>query len=304
MTTTALIIDDSEAVRKRIAQTLAERRVFDHFLFAGDGLDGYRQLRRHEVDLVLCDLDMPGLDGFKFLRMVHSDPTHHEVPVILLTGYEDIESKVKGLSAGASDYLTKPFDDLELIARVNVHLNLKRLRDELREKNRELETLARCDGLTGVANRRHLMESLESEFARCCRYARPFSLMMLDLDHFKHINDGYGHHVGDDVLVRVSQVLAQSLRENDLLGRYGGEEFAVMLPETDLPSALVVAERCREAVAEVRIPLPEGELTVTTSVGLASLPDARFGGLADLVRAADGALYEAKRAGRNRLSAA
>lgn len=304
MSTTVLIIDDSEAVRKRIAQTLSERQVFEQFLFAADGLAGFKQLRGNAVDLVLCDLDMPGLDGFKFLRMVTSDPSMKEVPVILLTGHEDIDSKVKGLSAGASDYLTKPFDDLELIARVNVHLHLKRLRDELREKNRELEFLARRDGLTGVANRRFLMECLESEFTRCRRYGRPFSLMMLDLDHFKRINDNFGHHVGDEVLVRVAQVLSQSLRENDLLGRYGGEEFAVILPETDRAAALVVAERCRMAVQEIEIPVPDGVLRVTTSAGLASVPDARFGVLGDLVKAADGALYEAKRGGRNRLRAA
>ena len=300
-----LIIDDSESVRNRIKRTLVEREVFSKFYFAADGLEGFRQLRRHSIDLILCDLDMPGLDGFKFLRMLQSDPAKQTVPVILLTGHEDIDSKVKGLSAGASDYLTKPFEDMELIARVNVHLHLKRLRDELREKNRELEILARQDGLTGVANRRHLMERLEVEFARCARYRRPFSLMMLDLDHFKSINDTHGHQVGDVVLKEVARCLGEVLRTNDVLGRYGGEEFAVVLPETDVDAAVAVGQRCREAIADLKIPLEdEAVLRVTVSIGVAGQPDIRHCKSSDLVHAADAALYEAKRSGRNRLNAA
>lgn len=305
VTSTVLIIDDSEAVRRRLQQTLETHHVFDHYVAAGDGLDGYRKLRQQPVDLVLCDLDMPGFDGFKFLRMLTGDASVQQIPVILLTGHEDVDSKVKGLSAGASDYLTKPFHDAELIARVNVHLNLKRLRDELGEKNRELETLARVDALTGAKNRRCLMEVLQSEFDRCRRYERPFSLLMFDLDHFKQINDQHGHQTGDEVLVAVAKALASALRSNDTVGRYGGEEFAVVLPETSREAAVAVAERCRSLVEALRIPLVDGtDLRVTTSVGLASVPDAGIADLSDLVRIADGALYEAKRGGRNRLVAA
>lgn len=272
---------------------------------ACDGLDGFRQMRQHAVDLVLCDLDMPGFDGFKFLRMVSGDSKLQHTPVILLTGHEDMGTKVKGLSAGASDYLTKPFDDLELIARVNVHLKLKRLQDELSEKNCELEKIARIDALTGVSNRRHLMEVLQTEFERCRRYTRPFALLMFDLDHFKKVNDTYGHQAGDAVLVEVAAALQTALRLNDTVGRYGGEEFAVVLPETDAEAALLVGERCRTLVEELNVnygaKLP---LKVTASIGLAAVPDAGICDLDGLIKVADSALYRAKGAGRNRLVAA
>lgn len=302
--TTCLIIDDSEGVRNRLIEGLSSAQVFDRFITAEDGLEGFRKMRSEAVDLVLCDLDMPAFDGFKFLRMKCGDPSLSEVPVILLTGREDVDSKVRGLSAGASDYLTKPFDQLELIARVNVHMNLKRLRDELREKNEELERLARTDELTGVANRRYLMECLEQEFARSQRYQRPFSLLMADLDHFKRINDSYGHQVGDDVLVRTAAAMRSTLRQNDIVGRYGGEEFALMLPETEVEGALTVAERCRQMIEELVVEVQGVRVPVTASLGLATNPSASIASVDALMRVADGALYEAKRAGRNRVVAA
>lgn len=301
MTTTVLIIDDSEAVRHRIGRILQQHHIFERFLYGGDGLEGFRILRQESVDLVLCDLDMPGIDGYKFLRMVQSDPAQRAVPVIILTGHEDIDSKVKGLGAGASDYLTKVFNDLELIARVKVHLHNKLLQDELRRKNEELARIARIDGLTGVANRRYLMEQLEVEFQRCLRYGHPFALMMLDLDHFKSVNDTHGHHAGDAVLATVAQVISTTLRTHDVFGRYGGEEFAAFLPETDKEDAVGVAERCRAAVADTPVHVGETTLRVTASMGLAAVTDAKLHQLTELVRMADGALYTAKRDGRNRL---
>lgn len=296
-----LIIDDSEATRRQLRGRLEHAGVFQRFAFAGDGLQGYRQVRKDPVDLVLCDLDMPGFDGFKFLRMKAADPRLAEIPVILLTGREDVESKIKGLSAGASDYLTKPFNDLELIARVNVHLNLKRLRDQLTEKNQELERIARVDGLTGVANRRFLMEALEAEFVRCRRYRRPFTFIMIDLDHFKRVNDEFGHQVGDEVLEAAAQVMCSTLRINDLVGRYGGEEFAVMLPETAGEGAWAVADRCRRLIETLGIESGGRSVPTTASVGMASVPQVDVHTVADLVRLADGALYEAKHGGRNRV---
>ena len=302
VTTTVLIVDDSEAMRNQLRQTLEKHRMFDEFLTANDGLEAYRKLRTNKVDLVLCDLDMPRFDGFKFLSLATADATTLEIPVILLTGHEEIENKVKGLSAGASDYLTKPFHPAELIARVRVHLDMKHLRDQLREKNRDLEVLARVDALTGVANRRWLMEALTAEFTRCQRYNRPCSLLMFDLDHFKNINDQYGHQAGDAVLISVAKVLQSALRASDTIGRYGGEEFAIILPETRCADAITVAERCLSLVRELPIGVDSQTLHVTTSVGIAGLPDDAIHNLQELVRAADDALYEAKRNGRDRLT--
>jgi diguanylate cyclase (GGDEF)-like protein len=224
--------------------------------------------------------------------------------VILLTGQEQVGSKVRALDAGATDYLVKPFHEAELVARLRVHLKVKQLQDALREKNHELEELSRRDPLTSVYNRRAFHESLELEFARHARYARPFSFMMVDLDHFKRVNDTHGHQAGDLALTTAANVLVATLRTNDVVGRYGGEEFAVLLPETPPAAALLVAERCRATIANT--PLVHGEtvFSVTASIGLASMPDPRVSSTEELIRLADEALYAAKDHGRNRLIAA
>lgn len=301
---TLLIIDDSEAVRTRVKESLAQSGLFDTILEAADGLIGFKMLREHAVDLVLCDLIMRGVDGFKFLALKRSDRTYDDVPVILLTGQETVGSKVRALESGASDYLVKPFDDAELVARLRVHLKVKQLQDALREKNRELEDLSRRDPLTGVANRRAFYELLTSEYARCQRYGRPFSFMMVDLDHFKRVNDTHGHQAGDVALVSTAKLLVGQLRTNDMVGRYGGEEFAVILPETPHNAALLVAERCRVKIASTPLVYNDAVFSVTASMGLASLPDPRAVSIEEMIRLADEALYDAKRQGRNRLIAA
>ncbi len=301
---TLLIIDDSEAVRNRVKESLASSGLFDTVLEAPDGLLGFKLLREHSVDLVLCDLIMRGVDGFKFLALKRSDRKYDDVPVILLTGQENVGSKVRALDSGASDYLVKPFDDAELVARVKVHLKVKQLQDALREKNRELEDLSRRDPLTGVANRRAFHEALATEFARCARYGRPFSFMMVDLDHFKAVNDTHGHQAGDVALISTAKLLVSQLRTNDMVGRYGGEEFAVILPETPHANALQVAERCRAKIAGTPLVHNDTVFSVTASMGLASLPDPRVSSTEEMIRLADEALYDAKRQGRNRLIAA
>lgn len=301
---TVLIIDDSEAVRNRVKESLASSALFDTVLEAADGLIGFKMLREHPVDLVLCDLIMRGVDGFKFLALKRSDRKFDDVPVILLTGQENVGSKVRALDSGASDYLVKPFDDAELVARVKVHLKVKQLQDALREKNRELEDLSRRDPLTGVSNRRAFHEALSTEYARCARYGRPFSFMMVDLDHFKNVNDTHGHQAGDVALISTAKLLVGQLRANDVVGRYGGEEFAVILPETPHTSALQVAERCRAKIASTPLVHNDTVFSVTASMGLASLPDPRVCSTEEMIRLADEALYDAKRQGRNRLIAA
>lgn len=301
---TLLIIDDSEAVRNRVKESVASCGLFDTILEAPDGLLGFKLLREHSVDLVLCDLIMRGVDGFKFLALKRSDPRFDDVPVILLTGQETVSSKVRALDSGASDYLVKPFDDAELVARLRVHLKVKQLQDALREKNRELEDLSRRDPLTGVANRRAFHELLDAEFARCARYGRPFSFMMVDLDHFKNVNDTHGHQAGDLALITTAKTLVGQLRTNDMVGRYGGEEFAVILPETAHSGAMLVAERCRVKIASTPLIYADTVFSVTASMGLASVPDPRASTTEAMIRLADEALYDAKRQGRNRLIAA
>lgn len=297
-----LIIDDSESIRQNLEQTLRQHKIFDVFLKAADGIEGFKLLVSQPVDLILCDLIMPGIDGFKFLSLKHSRPEFKEVPVIMLTGEEDVKAKVRGLEAGASDYLTKPFYQEELVARVKVHLKIKSLQDELREKHGRLEALTRTDELTGLNNRRFFMENLRQEYARCQRYQTPMVFAMVDIDHFKKVNDTHGHLAGDKALKTVAQSLQQALRTQDILGRYGGEEFALILPQTAQPGAELGLERCRRRIEEQPVLLDNGvSLNVTISIGAVHYPREDITRLEDLIARADEALYQAKDAGRNRV---
>jgi two-component system, cell cycle response regulator len=303
MPCTVLIIDDSDSVRTSLKRVVEGMKGVEQVLLADNGLQGYRYLRENSVDLVLCDLNMPGIDGFKFLNLKNSNVEFNDIPVIMLTAQGDVNSKVRGLEVGASDYLVKPCDDAELVARVNVHLKVKQLQDQLRIKNNELEKLSRTDPLTAIANRRHFVETLTYEYHRAVRYRRPLSFIMIDIDYFKKVNDDYGHLAGDHTLVAVANALKCDLRKQDLLARYGGEEFALLLPETMNQEAITVAERCRRNVEANSIVFNEMRFTVTVSLGLSSVPNDETNDVDMIIKRADDALYEAKRSGRNRLVA-
>ncbi len=301
---TVLIIDDSEAVRQRVQEVLQKEAKVTHVLCAADGIAGFKQLMEQPVDLILCDLVMPVLDGFKFLALKETRPEFADVPVIMLTGEEDIRAKVRGLEAGALDYLTKPFDAHELLARVRIHLKLKELQDDLRQKNQRLEQLTRVDELTGLNNRRFFMEMLRNEFRRSDRYGTPVVFVMVDVDHFKKVNDTYGHLMGDKALVSVAQVLSRTARAQDLVGRFGGEEFAIIMPHTELKGGELAANRHRRLIEEEPIMLDQGPLQITASFGVANFPRADVRRVEDLIEMADQALYKAKEAGRNRVGMA
>jgi diguanylate cyclase (GGDEF)-like protein len=304
MPRTVLIVDDSEAIRAKLEETLRAQRIFDTFLHASNGMDGFKLLVANPVDLILCDLIMPGIDGFKFLGLKHSRPEYKEVPVIMLTGEEDVKAKVRGLEAGASDYLTKPFYAEELVARVKVHLKIKSLQDELRDKHARLETLTRTDELTGLNNRRFFMENLRHEFARAQRYQTPMAFAMVDVDHFKRVNDTHGHLTGDRALVVVASTLVAALRTQDIVGRYGGEEFAVIMPQTAMPGAELGLERCRKLIEAAPVVLDTATLHITVSIGVVTFPDPSIKRLEEMIGRADEALYRAKGAGRNRVQPA
>lgn len=297
---TVLIIDDTEAFRRRVERVLAATGLFSEIITANDGIEGFKVLLSRPIDLILCDLVMPGFDGYKFLSLRQSKPEFHEVPVIMLTGEEQVRAKVRGLDAGASDYLTKPFHDEELVARVKVHLKIKALQDELRDKNTRLEELSRTDELTGLCNRRYFMEQLRMEFLRAKRYALPLVFAMADVDHFKAVNDNYGHLVGDQALVNVADALAQTVRVHDIVGRYGGEEFCIVMPHTNFAGGSQAAERCRLRVQESGLRVDSGDvLKVTVSLGVVCLLGGNIETVEELIRIADEALYEAKDRGRN-----
>ncbi|KAF0221296.1 MAG: response regulator [Geobacteraceae bacterium] len=296
-----LIIDDSDKVREQIVQTLKGVSLFDHYHEAKDGIDGFKALINTPVDLIFCDLEMPRMDGFKFVAMVRAREELKDIPVIMLTGREDRELKIKGLEQGASDYVTKPFDAGELVARVKVQMKIKALQDELKRSNELLKELSNTDPLTRLYNRRYLMETLDREFQRAMRKNERLSLVLLDIDHFKDINDAYGHQEGDVVLTAVAEVAQSGLRRYDIAARYGGEEFILVLPETPLTEGMAVAERLRKEVQEMTFPFPMENLTVTISLGVATYPADRIDCVDSLIRQADEALYRAKQNGRNRV---
>lgn len=299
-----LVIDDTKTVRQQILETLQETELFTTYHEAGDGIEGFKLLLSEPIDIILCDLEMPGMDGYKFLRMVASREELMDIPVIMLTSHEDQESKIRGLEAGASDYVTKPFFPAELLARVKVQLKIKSLQDSLKESNQQLKELSQTDALTSLANRRCLMEILAVEYERSQRNITPFSLLMIDLDHFKKINDTYGHQEGDVVLRSLSELMLSHLRQYDTAARFGGEEFSLVLPETDPVEAAGVAERMRKAIAGMSFTGAIAKLKITASIGVATVPKPQIQSVDEMLRAADDALYEAKSNGRNRVEVA
>ena len=300
-----LIVDDDPLIRREIRSVLVTDGQFASFHEAEDGLSALKLLLDHPVDLVVCDLVMPGYDGLKFLSLKASRKELESVPVIILTAEDDAERKAELLARGASDYVTKPFHEKELLARVRIHHKLKVLQDELREKNELLEQLSVTDPLTGLFNRRHLMSKLEKELARMDRYRHPLSVVMIDLDHFKQVNDQYGHAMGDEVLRNVGRLLREEVRTTDVAARYGGEEMTLLLAHTDLAGAQTMAENLRQKIEKFEHKAFGAALKRTASFGVAAcLPGEDLPSALGLLQSADAALYRAKKNGRNRVEIA
>jgi diguanylate cyclase (GGDEF)-like protein len=262
---------------------------------APDGEAAWRMIRRGDIPLLISDWMMPHLDGLELCRRLRAARSDRYIYIILLTSLDRREDRVKGLRAGADDFLTKPPDPDELAVRLEIAERILAVHDQLARQNARLAELASTDELTGVKNRRRFREDLDLFFAQADRQGFPLSLVMLDIDHFKQYNDAFGHPAGDLVLQKVGTLLRSIVRGHDVVARYGGEEFVVLLPTTGPTQALEVAERLRNAIADQDWP----HRPVTASFGVATTepdtPDA-----ATLVGQADRALYLAKAAGRDR----
>jgi diguanylate cyclase (GGDEF)-like protein len=315
---TVLIVDDEPANILHVREGLASQGYI--FREAYDGAAALSAIREQRPDLIIMDVEMPRLGGVEVCRIIKANSGEGGfgfIPIILMTARQ-AGGKVEGLELGADDYLVKPFDMLELSARVKSMLRLKALQDALVEKNRELDrankelaarreellALTRTDALTGLHNRRYFDERLAEEFARSSRYHSPLSLVLLDIDHFKRINDTYGHPFGDEVLKAVAFALKGCLREVDFVARYGGEELVSLLPETGPHEALLACERVRASIAALQLEYtgPDGATQLvrcTASLGVASVPAPDLLSMEELLRAADTSLYAAKAAGRN-----
>jgi two-component system cell cycle response regulator len=268
---------------------------------ASDGETALRLVYDATPDLILLDVMMPNMDGHEVAKRIKADKSLPFIPIIMQTALDTTQSKVSGLDAGADDYVTKPINYAELQARMKSNLRLKKAQDELAAKNVELAAMAITDALTGVFNRRHLDETLDEMFEHSVRLHEPLSLLMFDIDHFKKVNDNHGHQAGDSVLEKFAQLLKHVARDIDRIGRYGGEEFMVLLPGTVPDAGVTFANRARQEVAEHQFEYGGGALTCTISVGVAGWPHPRIHTRQQLVKAADDALYVAKSTGRNRV---
>ena len=299
--TRILVVDDHEDNVELLRARLEARGY--QIESARDGLEALERVDARPPDLILLDVMMPKLDGIEVVRRIKGDPRLPFIPIILQTALDATEDKVEGLDAGADDYITKPIDFAELEARVKSLLRIKALQEELAKANESLLRMSQIDGLTGVDNRRHIEERLTEMFDHSARLNEPLAVVMCDVDHFKSVNDSYGHQAGDAVLRQVAEVLRDTAREIDRVGRYGGEEFLVLLPGANVQDAVSFAERVRQAVADRAFAYDGGVVRRTLSAGVAAWPHPEVRHQEALVKAADDALYVAKESGRNRVVA-
>ena len=286
-----LVIDDSESIHKLIDARLRP----DGLQVSGEIEPelGIARAISDSPDLILLDIGLPGIDGFEVCRRLQEHPATRHIPIIFLTGTTDIDSKVRGLDMGAVDFVTKPFDQVELRARVRAALRTKRLQDMLEQQSF-------LDSLTGLWNRAYLDKRLEGELNVARRYGRPLCLVMADIDQFKRLNDTYGHLFGDVVLQGIAEGLRAYARRSDIVSRYGGEEFAILLTDTSAEAAKYVSERLRVSAESRNFDVKGEKVSVTASFGVVC-SEHIIGELTSesMIEAADRALYASKDAGRN-----
>lgn len=308
-----LVVDDV-GKNLQLALSVLDQAGYDT-TFATSGYQALERIRRVKPDLLLLDLMMPGMNGFEVCQHLQANPAYRDLPVIFLSASSEKSNLLQAFEQGAVDYVTKPFHAAELLARVRLHLELKHTQkqlktalDDLSTAYRELKKTATTDSLTGIYNRRYLFQFAQAELERARRYQRPLSVLLLDIDRFKDINDTYGHGVGDRALQVLANTISRLLRHEACFGRYGGEEFIVILPESDVQAAVAIAERFRKAVAQVSIPSDEQSVKdssdfvkMTVSIGVATYQEEET--LDHLFKRADRALYRAKNQGRDRVVA-
>jgi diguanylate cyclase (GGDEF)-like protein len=284
-----LIIDDSKPIHALVKARLADEPVELHSAF--DGEAGILAALNLLPDLILLDVDMPTPDGFEVCRRLKDDPATMNIPVVFLTGIASTDQKIRGLELGALDYILKPFDPAELRARVRTSLRQKYLLELLAKK-------AMIDGLTGLWNRSYFDQQLAANLALYRRSGYTVSVVLADVDHFKTINDNFGHPTGDEALRAIAQILQSSCRLEDIVCRYGGEEFVIICPNTPADKSLILGERLRESISRLTMSYRRTPIPLTCSFGIA---DPATCADRSIIEAADQALYQAKQLGRNRV---
>jgi two-component system cell cycle response regulator len=287
-----LVGDNSPVVREVLRWHLESHGY--QVVEAADGAETLVLAQRVKPCVILLSVELPTLNGHQTLARLKADADLRDTPVVFITAHTETGDVVEGLRLGAHDYLRKPFEPAEVIARVSAAVRVKELQDDLRHRNAELDRISRSDPLTGLANRRDIDEQLAAHAASAGRHHHQLSVALVDIDNFKGVNDTFGHGAGDAVLCEVARRIADSARVEDLVGRWGGEEFIVILPHCDVDGAVVVSERIRQAVSATAIRFDDGvAIPVTVSIGCTGGGDER------LIERADAALYAAKKAGRD-----
>jgi two-component system, cell cycle response regulator len=294
-----LLVDDSPSITDRVKTILSPHHTVDH---EPEPQEALFRAAEGDYDLAIVSLNLKQIDGLRLCSHLRSLDRTRLLPILVIVDPDDNVRLLRGLDLGVNDYLVRPVDRNEMLARVRTQVRRKRFSDRLRDNVQMTIEMAVTDGLTGLHNRRYLERHLvQQAIAR----EKPLSVLVLDIDHFKSINDGFGHLVGDDVLREFSRRVRKAVRGIDLACRMGGEEFVIAMPDTDAALAMLVAERLRQKIAVERFRIPESQesIEVTVSIGISSLVGAEDTPEI-LLKRADQALYEAKRAGRNRVAAA
>jgi len=297
-----LVADDSAIYRKLVEHALSGKQF--SLVFAKSGKEALHLFEEGEPDLVIADWVMPDLTGIEICEHVRVSSKASYTYIIVLTSKSQKRSVVTGLAAGADDFLTKPFDPEELLARAEVGLRSIELHRKIEAQNLLLRELALTDPLTGLPNRRAVEEWSTRQLSAAARHGFSFWIAMADVDHFKSVNDAHGHEAGDEVLKRVAQILKSRSRSSDICGRMGGEEFIFVLTHATKANALAVIDRIREELASVVFTFKGSDRSVTASFGLVGFEGPRAPRLDELLSQADSALYVAKRLGRNRIEMA
>lgn len=296
--TSILVADDDPDIRK-ILHFILSNNGFE-VIEAIDGNDAFRKFLEKEVDIIISDVVMPGIDGLEFCQRVRGSEALRKVYFILLSAKGELNDKIAGFELGADEYMPKPFESLEVLARVKAGERIIKLQNMLEHDARFFEELAFTDELTKLYNRRFFKEVFNKEYAKAERHQCPLSIILIDVDHFKLFNDKYSHSTGDIVLQAIAGVLRKTVRESDIVARYGGEEFSILLPNTQRNSAVKLAERLRKAIEITKVQTDYGELNVTISIGIGFL-ETDIVTPHEIFEQADTALLKAKQTGRNRI---
>ncbi len=297
---TILVIDDHPANLEVLVSFLKDQNFT--IRIAENGEWALQVLETFQPDIIILDVMMPGIDGFETCRRIKSNVETADIPVVFMTALGSVEDKVSGFEAGGVDYITKPFQHGEVLARINTHIKLRKQKLQLEQQADLLRVISVTDDLTGLYNRRHMNTVLEREFERCLRYGTDLSCLLMDLDHFKKVNDTFGHGFGDTVLREFSRSLAKFIRATDAAFRYGGEEFLILLPQTDIEGAIQIAENIRKRTEDETIEDGDISARITLSGGISSFHQHHPGTSKEMLAFSDNALYASKKAGRNRMS--